>query len=195
MLPIGARPVRGTAWAASPLLLLASCTFPLYAGRDNYAEGMRLLQYQPGAATSYFAAGDQELAQAITEDELEPPDLVLAVTLRVRCLIELDRHGDVPGVLATDIKEFDPERHWRGDPVGLSLLRASRLDPERAYAELLLAERLSGTLRARQHVAWEQVHLLQKLGTPQAKSEAVKICDAYSGKIDFDALKRSLMTP
>jgi hypothetical protein len=181
--------------APTLLLALASCTVPLYYGRDNYAEGMRRLRYDAASADGFFNAADQQLAEAIAEDELEPGERVLAVTLRARCLIELERHGDVAAALSGKLPDVTADRGWRGDPVGLSLLRASQLDPERGYAELLLAEKKASTLRARLHIAWEQVHLLQRMGTPKAKAEAVKICEANAGKIDFDALKQALSTP
>ena len=176
------------------LLLLTSCV-SLYEGRDAYGEGMHRLRYDPASATEYFMEADRELASAIANDDLQPGELVLAVTLRARSLIELERHADAAAVVATPIKGYTAEGRWSGDVVGLALLRASKLDPERAYAELLLAEKKASTLRARVHIAWEQVHTLQKIGTPQAKAEAAKICEAHTGKIDFDALKQSLSTP
>jgi hypothetical protein len=177
------------------ILLLASCTVPLHSGRDNYADGMRALRYDPGAAGRYFAEGERDLAEALKDPDLEPGDRVAAVTLRARCLIELERHADASAQIAEEIKGYAPDKPWRGDLVGLALLKASRLDPERAYAELLLAEKKAATLRARVHLAWEEVRLLQKIGTPQAKQEGVKICEAHAGKLDFDALKQALSTP
>ena len=176
------------------LLLLASCQ-SLYEGRDAYGEGMHRLRYDPASAAEYFAEADRELANAIANDDLQTGEMILAVTLRGRSLIELERHTDAAALLATPIKGYTPDGRWSGDVVGLALIRATKLDPERAYAELLLAEKKASTLRARLHVAWEQVHALQKLGTPQAKSEALKICEAHKGKIDFDALKQSLSNP
>ena len=190
MLPLGSR-----AAATALLLLLASCTYPLYYGRDNYAEGMRRLRYDAAAAEGFFAAAERDLTEALADEDLEPSEKVLAVTLRARCMIELERHADVASALAVKLPNVTSDRGWRSDPVGLSLLRASQLDPERAYAELLLAEKKASTLRARVHLAWEQVHLLQKIGTPKAKAEAVKICEANAGKLDFDALKQALSTP
>ena len=193
MFPVGAF-VRTFALVAVPALplLLVSCTYPLYYGRDNYAEGMRRLRYDAAAAEGYFAAADKDLTDALADDDLEPSEKVLAVTLRARCLIELERHGDVAAALAVKLPDVTGDRGWRSDPVGLALLRASQLDPERAYAELLLAEKKASTLRSRLHISWEQVHLLQKIGTPKAKAEAVKICEAHAGKLDFDTLKQAL---
>lgn len=183
--------------AAVPALLLSltACHYPLYDGRDNYSEGMRRLRYDPGSASGYFAEADRELAEALADEDLDATEVVLAVSLRARSLIELERHQEVGPLLSADYKGYNPERQWRGDPVGLSLLRATRLDPERAYGELLLAEKKAATLRARRHIAWEQVHALQKIGTPKAKAEAVKICEANAGKLDFDELKKALSNP
>jgi len=177
------------------LMLLAACSSPLHSGRDNYADGMRALRYDPNSAAGYFAESERELAQALEDPDLEPGDRVAAVTLRARSLIELERYADAAAQIAVEIRGYSPDKPWRGDLVGLSLLKASRLDPEHAFAELLLAEKKAATLRARVHLAWEQVHVLQKIGTPQAKAEGVKICDAHAGKLDFDALKQSLSTP
>jgi hypothetical protein len=176
------------------LLLLASCQ-SLTEGRDAYGEGMHRLRYDPVSAAEYFAEADRELADAIANDNLQPHEMVMAVTIRARSLMELERHSDAAALLATPIQGYTPEGRWNGDVVGLALLRASKLDPERAYAELLLAEKKASTLRARLHIAWEQVHVLQKIGTPQARGEAVKICDAHKGKLDFDTLRQSLSTP
>jgi hypothetical protein len=178
--------------AASSLLLAASCSYPLYTGRDNYAEGMRHLRYDPNASPEYFAAAEKAFAQALTDDELEPAERVMAVTMRARCLIELERDTEVPDVLAVQIPTYLPERTYPGDVVGLALLKASKMDPEHGYAELLLAEKKAATLRSRVHLAWEQVRVLQRIGTPKARTEAIKICAAYPGKIDFDAMKRNL---
>lgn len=189
------RPRLAKVVAPALLMSLAGCYYPLYYGRDAYAEGMRRLRYDPAAAGSYFSAAERELGEAIANDDLEPAELVLAVTLRARCLIELERHSEVASVLSAEIKGYTPDRAWRGDPVGVSLLRARWLDPERAYAELLLAEKKAATLKARLHIAWEQAHLLLKIGSPRAKAEGVKICEANAGKLDFDSLKQSLSTP
>jgi hypothetical protein len=184
---------RASRWAAALLpLLLASCTYPLYSGRDEYAEGMRHLRYDPNAAPEYFSAAEKSFAEALHDEDLEPSQRVMAVTMRARCLIELERHAEVPEVLAIKIPTYLPERTYPGDVVGLALLKASKLDPEHAYAELLLAEKKAATVRSRLQIAWEQVHVLQRIGTPKAKAEAIKICAAYPGKIDFDQLKRSL---
>jgi hypothetical protein len=188
------QPVGLRRFAPAALLLLASC-YSLHEGRDAYSEGMHRLRYDPAAAEESFAEAERELGKAIADDELQTGELVLAVTLRARCLIELERHPEAAEVLATPIQGYSLDTRWTGDAIGLSLLRAAKLDPERAYAELLMAEKKAATIRARRHVAWEQVHALQKIGTPQAKSEAVKICDAHKGKIDFDTLKQSLSNP
>jgi hypothetical protein len=178
--------------AAVPLLFLASCTYPLYSGRDNYAEGMRHLRYDPNVAPEYFAAAEKYFAEALTDEDLEPSERVMAVTMRARCLIELERDTEVPQALAVPIPTYLPERTYPGDVVGLALLKASKMDPEHGYAELLLAEKRAATVRSRIHLAWEQVRVLQRIGTPKARAEAIKICSAYPGKIDFDSMKRQM---
>jgi hypothetical protein len=187
MRPIGFRPA-----AALVLLLLSACANPLYYGRDNYAEGMRRLRYDPAASPEYFAAAEQDFAEALAEDELDTSELVMAVSMRARCLIELERHTDVPALLATPIPGYQPDKMYPGDLIGLALVKASRVDAEHAYAELLLAEKKAATLRSRVHIAWTQVHVLQRIGTPKAKEEAIRICAAHAGKLNFDALKEQL---
>jgi hypothetical protein len=177
------------------LLTLSACANPLYYGRDHYAEGMRRLRYDPAASPDYFSAAEKDFAEALANDALDTPELVMAVTMRARCLIELERHADVPAVLSAPIPGYQPNRSYPGDLIGLSLLKSEKLDPEHGYAELLLAEKKAATLKSRLHLAWAQVHLLQKIGTPKARTEAVRICGAYAGKLDFDALKQSLSTP
>jgi len=177
------------------LLALSACANPLYYGRDSYAEGMRRLRYEPAASPEYFAAAEKDFAEALAKDDLDASELVMAVTMRARCLIELERHAEVPEALAAPIPDYQPERRYPGDVVGLALLKAARLDPEHGYAELLLAEKKAATVKSRLHLAWAQVHLLQKIGTPKAKAEAVKICAAQAGKLDFDALKQALSAP
>ncbi|MBV8882065.1 MAG: hypothetical protein JO332_19065 [Planctomycetaceae bacterium] len=188
---IGSRLLRLGA-APALLLLLASCIYPIDRGRDEYAEGMRRLHYDPNASPDYFASAEKDFTNALMDEDLEPAQRVKAVSMRARCLIELERHTEVPDALAVPLPTYAPDRTYPGDVIGLSLLKASKLDPERAYAELLLAERKAATLRSRVHLAWEQVHVLQKIGTPKAKAEAIRICAAHAGKIDFDALKQDL---
>ena len=189
-------PALASRLAAAPaLLLLASCTYPLYSGRDNYAEGMRHLRYEPASAPDFFAAAERYFNQALKDEDLDPSERVMALTMRARCLVELERHADVSPSLDVPIPSYTPDRNYPGDVIGLSLLKASKLDPEHAYAELLLAEKKAATLRSRVHLAWEQVHVLRKIGTPKAKAEAVRICTAHAGKIDFDVLKKDLETP
>lgn len=180
---------------APALLALAACQYPLYHGRDGYAEGMRRLRYEPNASSQYFEEAVKEFDTALLDEDLEPAERVMAVTMRARCLIELERHADVPSSLAVSIPAYAPDRSYPGDIIGLSLLKASKLGAEHAYAELLLAEKKAATLRARTHLAWEQVHVLQRIGTPKAKAEAIRICTAHAGKLDFDQLKRGLESP
>ena len=49
---------------APALLALAACQYPLYHGRDGYAEGMRRLRYEPSAASSYFEEAVKEIGRA-----------------------------------------------------------------------------------------------------------------------------------
>jgi len=180
---------------APALLALAACQYPLYHGRDGYAEGMRRLRYEPAAAPEHFEAAVHEFDTALLDEDLDPAERVMAVTMRARCLIELERYSDVAPSLAPPIRGYAPNSSYPGDVIGLSLLKASKLDPERAYAELLLAEKKAATLRSRTYIAWEQVHLLQRIGTPKSKAEAIRLCTANAGKLDFDQIKRTLESP
>lgn len=174
------------------LLALAACANPLYYGRDSYAEGMRRLRYDPNSSPDYFAAAEKDFAEAIAEDNLDTAELVMAVTMRARCLIELEQHNEVPALLATPIPGYQLDRLYPGDMVTLALLKASKMDPERGYAELLLAEKKAASVKARLHLAWAQVHTLQRIGTAKSKAEAIRICEAHAGKLDFDELKKQL---
>ena len=174
------------------LLALASCTSTVSYGRSNYAEGMRRLSYDPAASPGYFSDAEKDFAEALADGDLDTASLVMAVTMRARCLIELERHAEVPALLSTPIPGYQLNAAYPGDLIALSLLKSEKLDPEHGYAELLLAEKKAATLKSRLHLAWAQVHLLQRIGTVKSRSEAVRICGAYPGKLDFDALKQSL---
>lgn len=178
--------------ALALLLLLSACVNPVYYGQTNYSEGMRRLRYDPGASPEYFAAAEKDFAEALSEDDLDTPKVVMALTMRARCLIELDRHTEVPDLLAVQIPGYQADGQYPGDIITLALLKAGHLDPEHGYAELLLAEKKAATVKSRLHLAWAQVHLLMKINTPKSKAEAIRICEAYPGKLDFDALKQSL---
>ncbi len=177
------------------LVLAAACHSPFRHGRESYHDGMRALQYDPGAAKEEFLDAEVDMAEVLSDPDTELPRRVTAASLRIRSLIELDRHDEARDVAQQPIPGYDPAGVYEGDYVGLMLLKARTLDPERAYAELLLAERGAQTLRSRVHLAREQVHLLRTLGTPQAKAEAVKICQAHAGKLDFDQLRQGLSNP
>ena len=177
------------------LLPLSACTNAVSYGRTHYAEGMRRLSYDPAASPDYFSAAEKDFAEALGDDGLDTSQLVMAITMRARCLIELERHAEVPTLLSFPIPGYQLERSYPGDLIGLALLKSQKMDPERGYAELRLAEKKAATLKSRLHLAWAQVHLLQKIGTVKARTEAVRICGAYPGKLDFDALKQSLSTP
>ena len=177
--------------AVALLLLVAGCS-PFKSGRDRYFDGLRVLRYDPGAANEDFAEAEADLLQALQESRLRPEECVTAVSIRARCLIELDRHAEVPALVKPAPEGYQSSRIYEGDLAGLALIKAGSLDPERAYAELLMAEKKAHTLKARLHLAWEQVHLLERMGTDKARSEAVKICAQHAGKLDFDALKKRL---
>ena len=185
------QPVKGTLTLLLALAL-AGCIPELSRGRRDYHDGMRRLRYDPDGAREDFEEAAGALARALTEEELEPRERITAVSIRARCLIELGRHEEAGALLSPPPPDFAPDRVYEGDLAGLALLRAFALDPERGYAELLRAERAAQTLPARLHIAWQQVHLLQKINTPQSRAEAIKICNSHAGKLDFDAIKKSL---
>ncbi len=178
--------------AVLALLALAGCASPLTRGKRDYRDAMTRLPADPITARDEFAGAEAQLGEALADPDLKLSERVLAISLRVRSLIELDRHGEAGDAATAKPQGYDPEVLFPGDPVGLSLMRASALDPERAYAELLLLEKEAPTLRTRLHAAWAQVHVLGRIGTPKARAEAVRICDQHAGKIDFDALKKGL---
>jgi hypothetical protein len=177
------------------LLAAAGCHAPFTHGRDSYREGMKALQFNPPQAQTRFQEAEIDMAEVLTDPELDTGRRVAATSIRIRSLIELGRHDDARALSGTPIPGFHTQGVYEGDMVGLSLLKIRSLDPERAYAELLLAERPAITLQSRLHLAREQVFTLKALGTAQAKAEAAKICQAYSGKLDFDQLKQGLSTP
>jgi hypothetical protein len=85
------RVVTGAALLA---LATASCS-PLRSGREHYGEGMRLLRYDPAWAREEFESAAADLAEALARPGLDPGDDLLARSIRIRCLIELDRHAEV----------------------------------------------------------------------------------------------------
>jgi hypothetical protein len=172
-------------------LASASCS-PFRSGREHYWEGMRLLRYDPAAAGEEFEGAAADLAEALSRPRLDVGEDLIARSIRIRCLIELDRHAEVMPLLSGIPQGFEKERPYEGDGVGLALIRAWSLDPERGYAELLAAEKRAHTLKARLHLAWQQVRLLEKIGKPPAKAEAARICALHAGKIDFDERRKKL---
>jgi len=176
------------------LLTLASCVSQYRMGREDYFEGMRELPRDPAAAREMFAESDEHLRVALAEGKLTVRQRVAATSYRIRTLIELDHHAEARDLSSAPIEGFDPAQAVEGDPLGLLLLRAHLLDPERAFAELLVADRRAGTVQTRRHVAWEMVHALEKMGKPESKAEAVKICQQNSGQIDFDEMRKRLST-
>jgi hypothetical protein len=176
------------------LLALASCVSQYRMGREDYFEGMRELPRDPAAAREIFAEADEHFKTAFASGKLSVRQRVAASTYRIRALIELDRHAEARELSSAPIDGFDPTQAIEGDPVGLLLLRAHLLDPEHAFAELLVADRRAGTIQTRRHVAWEMVHALEKMGKPESKAEAIKICQQNPGQIDFDEMKKRLST-
>lgn len=174
--------------ALLPLLLAACSAFN--SGRNAYHDGMALLRSDPPSAKPRFERSAELLAQALPE--LTGSTRVTAASLRARALIELDRHPEADELVSTPIEGLDPAAFYEGDRVGLSLLRARKLDPDRAYAHLVMAETRAQTARARLHLAWQQARRLQEIGTPKAKAEALKICEKHPGKLDFDERRKSL---
>jgi hypothetical protein len=175
-----------------PLLSLAACVSEYRKGREDFYQGVRELSRRPDEARAYFKESDEHFQAAIAEEGLSAHRRVTATSYRVRALIETDRHNEALALSSAPLEGYSLDLAYDGDPVGLSLIRSRALDPDRAFAELLVADRMAGTVKARLYVAWEQVHALERLGTPKAKSQAVKICDQHAGKLDFDELKKRL---
>ena len=173
-------------------LLLASCVTPLRSGLDSYHDGMSLLGHDAARARSEFAEADAALAEALADPGMSTSNRVTATSLRLRALIELDRHAEARELAAVPIAGFEPRVAYSGDRVGLGLLRARTMDAERAYATLLAAERETRTAQAGIHLGWEQVRLLRAMNTPASRAEAAKICERHAGKIDFDAQLKEL---
>lgn len=174
------------------LLALASCASNFSKGRDDFHDAMFELSRDPASARHIFAEADEHFQDALAGGSLTPRQKVAATAWRIRSLIELDRHVEARDLSSHPPAGYDPASPYEGDPLALILIRAHGYDPERAYAELLLADRRAGTTKSRIHVAWEMVHALEKIGKPQSKAEAVKLCDQYAGKVDFDEIKRRL---
>lgn len=175
--------------APALLLLAAACHSEYRHGRESYHDGMRALQYDPAVARKEFLDSETDMAVVLSDPKLETPRRVTATSIRIRALIELDRHDEARTLSLQPVPGYDKDRLYEGDLVGLTAIKIRAMDPERAYAELLQVERLATTLHARLHLAREQVHLLRTLGTPQSKAEAARICQAHAGKLDFDQLK------
>jgi hypothetical protein len=179
-------------WGALLLLPLAACVGPLRRGETAYHDGMARLGYHAELSREDFLEADAALAEGLSDPELPTSERVRATSLRVRALIEVDRHAEARALAAVAIPGFEPGLAYSGDRVGLALLRAGTLDLERAYAALLLAERETKTQRAQVQLSWEQVRLLRAMNTPAAKAEAAKICERRAGRLDFDAQLKEL---
>jgi hypothetical protein len=171
------------------LLFLAACVSPYRKAKEEYLDGMDELGRNPPAARGHFERANDLATDATAEGELDLPQSVTALSIRVRSLIELDRHAEAEAVLQGRIEGFDVRGRYEGDRFGLLLIRAKHLDPERGYAELVLGERLTKTARSRLHLAWQKTKALLAIGNPKARSEAARLCDENKGKLDFDELK------
>lgn len=178
---------------AAPLLLaLAACVGPLRRGENAYHDGMSRLGRHAEMSKADFLEADAALAEALSDPGLTTSERVTATSIRLRALIELERHAEARDLAAVAIPGYEPGLAYSGDRVGLALLRSRALDVERAYAALLLSERETSTLRAGLHLAWEQVRLLRAMNTPAARAEAAKICGRFPGRLDFDAQLKEL---
>jgi len=156
---------------------------------------MRHLRYEPASAPDYFASGERYFNEALKDEDLDPSERVMAVTMRARCLIELERHADVAPSLAVPLPSYTTDRNYPGDIIGLSLLKASKLDPERAYAEAAAGGKEGGDAALARPPRLGAGHVLQRIGTPEIQGGSDRICAAHAGKIDFDVLKKDLETP
>ena len=174
---------------ASLPFLLAGCTAFMTA-RQQYHEGMAELKAYPEHALEHMEVAARLMAETLPD--LEPPTNITAASIRLRALVELQRIHEADDLLATEFEGFKPGGRYEGDRVGLAMLRARALDPERGYAELLLAGRRTSSSRARHHLAREQVRLLIRIGTDKSRREALRICEENRGRLDFDRLKESL---
>lgn len=178
------------------LLLVISCASPFLRGRDHYRRGLAYLHYEsPDLARDHFSTADRHLALALIGGELEAPEAIAALSYRVRALIELDRHVEADTLMRSSLEGFDPQSGYNGDFVGLALLRAITLDPERGYATLVMLSSRTESWRARLHADWQRSRFLVALNTPNARAEALKLCEAHAGQLDFDELKERLSEP
>lgn len=175
--------------APALLLLAAACHSEYRHGRESYHDGMRALQYDPARAREEFRDAEADMALVLSEPDTATARRVTAASIRIRSLIELERHDDARQLSLQPIPGYDAARLYEGDLVGLTTIKIRAMDPERGLAELVLVERLATTLQARLHVAREQVHLLRALNTEKSRAEAARICAAHAGKLDFDTLK------
>ncbi len=174
------------------VLLLAGCASPLRRGSNAYHDGMSLLGHHADLARADFLEADAALAEALADPELPIGPRVTATSIRLRALIELERHAEARALAASPLPGFEPGLAYAGDRAGLALLRARALDRERGFAELLLAERQALTLQARLHLAWEQVRILAEIPTPASRAEAARICERWPGRLDFDEQRKKL---
>jgi hypothetical protein len=181
--------------AALAILALAACRSPFHSGRNAYEDGMSRLRYDPPSAREVFEKAEARLAFALADPDLKPRYRIPAVATRIRCLIELDRHKEAADLAAVKVEGYEPDHPYEGDAVGLELLRAYSLDPQRGLAQILVAQKIAGTHKSRLHLAWEEVLFMERMATAQSRAQAIKICEQHAGKIDFDERKKRLSAP
>jgi hypothetical protein len=180
--------------AVALLLVLASCS-SFQSGTESYHDGMSVLPDDPDLARKHFARAEAKLAGSLADGGLDIAETVTATANRARSLIELSRHEEAAAMLTVRIRGYNPNYRHQGDILGLALVKAHHMDPERGYAQLVLAERWAATEQTRLHLSWQQVRFLRNMGTPKARAEAVKICGQNEGRLDFDAMKKELSAP
>ena len=134
-------------------LLPVSCASGYIQGQRDFNEGMIRLHHQSPYARGSLTDAERELLHALAHENLTAEEFIHGASLRGRALIELGRHDDARIQLSLQIEGFDPNADYPGDPVSRLLQRAYALDPERAYGQLLLAERMADSRPARLHVA------------------------------------------
>jgi hypothetical protein len=181
--------MRTTPWVLG-LLALTACSSPFRRGKGEYGEGMYWLRNNPPHAGEHFRSAERHLADALEEGGLDAGEMVTAVTLRARALVELERYEEASELVSGRLVAYHPDKRYVSDRVGLAAVRARALDPERGLAELVMAAAHALTPKSRLFLEREQVLALIKLGTPKARAQAAKICEANAGKLDFDQLRK-----
>lgn len=176
-----------------PLLALSACTSSYNRGMDQYQLAKEAMDRQDTAGMrALLLSAKWHMYDAMKQEDLNASERAAAMSVRVRSLIESGAGRWVTGEALAASQWFDPEVESNGDPVGLAVLQAHALDPERAHARLLAAIPYATTPESRLHLDWERVYALLKIGTKDAHAEALKICQLHPGKNDFDEWKAHL---